>query len=89
MKGVRIIARNEKAEKILKKHLVEKLSFHQRVVLKKFFKTSFDGYRTFVLTIKSPKLNSLVNPKDLSDRIINEFIADGCSKKDFLIEDVL
>ena len=89
MKGVRIIAQNDKAEKVLRKHLVEKLSFHQRVVLKQFFKTSFDGKRTFVLTLKSPKLNGLVNPKDLSDRIIKEFIADGCTKEDFLIEDTL
>lgn len=88
MKAVKIIALNDRAEETLRKQLKERLSFHQKMTLKTFFKTSYDGERVYTLALKSPKLVGLVQLSDLSDRIIKEFIADGCKKSDFRIEEV-
>lgn len=88
MKSIKIIALNEKAEDTLRKHLREKLSFQQKLVLKQFFKTAYDGKNTFVLSLKSAKLVGLVSLNDLVDRIVKEFLADGCSKSDFSIKEV-
>jgi hypothetical protein len=88
MKGIKIIALTSRGEEAIKKHLKEKQSFQTKLIFKRFFVTSFDGKRIFILRLKSAKLNTLVNPSDLGYSIIKSFVDDGYLESDFNIEEL-